>query len=70
MKPTLTADPAALLLVDIVKLKWLLAGHGIYLHVERMQTDADYAGQLLQQAAAHPALRQAAQRLRQGLGIP
>lgn len=64
-------DTATLLLVQIVELKWLLAGHGVHLHVERLQTDAGYARATLDRAAATPsaALRAAAARLRQALGL-
>lgn len=53
-------------LVDVIELKWLLAGEGIYLHVERMLSDDDYAGRVLARAAASPSavLRAAAERLR------
>jgi hypothetical protein len=66
-----TAPGAADHLVEIVQLKWLLAGHGISLHVERLQTDPDYACRLLDRAATtpNPALREAAFRLRVCLGL-
>lgn len=66
-----TATASALLLVEIVELKWLLAGHGIRLHVERLQSDREYAGRVLALAQATPnaALRAAAVRLRCGLGL-
>ncbi len=53
-------------LVDIIQLKWLLAGEGVYLHVERMLSDACYAQRALERAAASalPELRAAAERLR------
>ena len=62
---------STLLLVEIIELKWLLAGHGIRLHVEHLQTDPEYARHLLAQAMAtsNPALRAAAERLRGGLGL-
>jgi hypothetical protein len=52
-------------LVDIIDLKWLLAREGVHLHVEKLQTDAAYARQLLECAAASPnaALRAAAQNI-------
>jgi hypothetical protein len=61
----------SLRLVDIIDLKWLLAGQGIHLHVERLQTDAAYARQLLGNASVSPneALRAAAARLRGDLGL-
>lgn len=60
-----------MLLVEIIELKWLLAGHGIRLHVERLQSDQEYARRVLSQAAETPnaSLRAAAQRLRCGLGL-
>ena len=71
--PTSEAVPlaSALLLVEIIELKWLLAGHGIRLHVEHLQTDREYARRLLGQAMAapNPALRAAAERLRCALGL-
>ena len=59
------ASPTAPL-VEVIELKWLLAGEGIYLHVERMLSDDAYAGRALARAAASasPVLRAAAERLR------
>lgn len=58
-------------LVGIIELKWLLAGHGVHIHVERLQNDREYARRTLDGAAAAPnaALREAAARLRVGLGL-
>ena len=52
-------------LVEIIELKWLLAGEGIYIHVERLQKDPEYAKRALEHAAASasPALRAVALRL-------
>ena len=63
--PTHNAS-AALPLVEIIELKWLLAGEGIYIHVERLQTDPAYACRALDEAAASasPVLRATALRLR------
>ena len=60
---------SALPLVEIIELKWLLAGEGIYIHVERLQRDPDYACRALNEAAASasPALRAMALRLRSRL---
>ncbi len=60
------SDLAVLPLVQIIELKWLLAGEGIHLHVERLQKDAAYARRALDEAAASasPALRAVAMRLR------
>jgi len=59
------AESSALELVDIIEFKWLMAGEGHRIHVERLQTDIDYARQCLSLAAqsAEPALREVAQRL-------
>jgi hypothetical protein len=59
-------------LVDIIDLKWLLACEGVYLHVERLQREPVYAGEMLAQAerSASGALRQAAERVRRHLGAP
>lgn len=56
---------AALELVDVIDLKWLFANEGVFLHVERLQHDTDYARDLLARAAAsaNPELRAAAARL-------
>lgn len=64
-------DAASQSLVEIIELKWLLAGIGYRLHVERLQADPEYARDALDHAAAssNPALRAAAARLRQGLGL-
>ena len=53
-------------LVEIIELKWLLAGEGIHIHVERLQNDPAYACRALDTAAAsaNPALRATALRLR------
>lgn len=64
--------PASTLpLVEIIELKWLLAGEGIHIHVERLQRDPDYARRALDEAAASasPALRAAALRLRNRLTL-
>ena len=59
----------ALALVEIIDLKWLLAGEGLHLHVERLQRDPAYARQVLDTAARSPnaALRDVAARLRKQL---
>jgi hypothetical protein len=58
-------ESRSLSLVDIIDLKWLLAREGVHVHVEKLQTDAAYARQLLECAAASPniALRAAAQKI-------
>ena len=52
-------------LVVIIDFKWLMAGEGVRVHVERLQCDRDYAAVCLGQGAAShiPALRDCAQRL-------
>ena len=69
--PLPSQDPSQSL-VEIIELKWLLAGEGIHLHVERLQNDPDYARRALDAAAdsASPALRAAALRLRDRLALP
>jgi hypothetical protein len=70
--PMNTLRPAAAgCLVEIIELKWLLRGHGIDVHVERLQTDAEYARGTLDLAATtpNPALRSAAERLRRCLEL-
>ncbi len=53
-------------LVEIVELKWLLAGEGVRIHVEHMIDDNAYAARVLNRAleSTTPALRAAAERLR------
>ena len=61
----------ALTLVEIIDLKWLLAGEGLHLHVERLQNDPAYARGILDAAAtsANAALRAVATRVRKLLGV-
>lgn len=61
----------ALSLVEIIDLKWLLAGEGLHLHVERLQKDPAYARQLLAQAeqSRNAALRDVAARVRRRLRL-
>jgi hypothetical protein len=58
-------------LVEIVELKWLLAGEGLHLHVERLQADPEYARRILAaaEASSNQALRAAADRVRRGLSL-
>jgi hypothetical protein len=71
MPPLVSTDTGSVTLVEIIELKWLLAGQGVHLHVERLQGDPEYARQTLDRAAASPsaALRETAARLRQRLGV-
>jgi hypothetical protein len=65
------SESSPLALVDIVDLKWLLAGEGVHLHVERLQRDAAYARGVLDAAAgsSNAAVRAVAERLRKLLGL-
>jgi hypothetical protein len=58
-------------LVEIIELKWLLTGHGVHLHVERLLEDCEYARRTLARADAMPsaALRESSARLRNCLGL-
>jgi len=64
-------DKLPLQLVDIVDFKWLMAGDGVHVHVERLQSDRVYALEVLAAAArsTQQAVRQAAARLRTQLGL-
>ncbi|MGL6109641.1 MAG: hypothetical protein ACRC2B_06015 [Rubrivivax sp.] len=57
---------SALQLVDIVELKWLLAGEGLHVHVEKLQSDPGYAHECLCAAerSGNPTLRQVAAGMR------
>lgn len=65
------AERQAVELVDIIEFKWLMAGAGVRVHVERLQADPEYARQCLAQAAASPeaALRESAERLLRRLSV-
>lgn len=71
MNTVSTIESDSLALVEIIELKWLLAGEGLHLHVERLQTDREYARQAMTFAAAsrNSALRETAQRLSVRLGL-
>lgn len=62
---TLT-EQRALNLVDIVELKWMLAGEGLHVHVEKVQSDPCYARECLCAAerSQNATVRQVASRLR------
>lgn len=64
-------QPAPMALVEVIELKWLLAGEGLHLHVERMLADPAYARGVLDHAASarNPVLRAAVSRLRTRLGL-
>ena len=72
MNAVSTAEHRPLQLVEIIDFKWLMAGDGHRVHVERLQADRTYAGQCLALRAASPtpALRDAAQRLAATLDLP
>jgi hypothetical protein len=65
---TQTQEPA--LLHDIVGLKWLMAGEGVHVHVERLQADPAYQRECLARAAlsTNPTARDTAARLSARLG--
>ena len=62
---TLT-EQRALSLVDIVELKWMLAGEGLHVHVEKLQSDPAYARECLRAAerSENATVRQVASKLR------
>lgn len=64
--PPDTDETELLPLVAVIELKWLAAGIGQHLHVERMQHDAVYARGVLDAAESGSSapLRRAAARLR------
>ena len=66
MNASSTSENQALQLVDIVDLKWMLAGEGLHVHVERLQSDPAYARECLLTAArsSNPTLRGVAAALR------
>lgn len=71
MHPTLTSDPQGHGLIDIIDFKWLMAGDGHRVHVERLQDDPAYASACLALGAASriPALRVSTRRLATLLGL-
>ena len=66
MNASTESENRALRLVDIVELKWMLAGEGVHVHVERLQADPAYARECLLAAerSGNPTVRQVALRLR------
>ena len=64
------SDTDAPELVDIVHLKWMLAGEGLHVHVERLQKDPAYASDCLNAAerSTNATVRKAASSLRARLG--
>ena len=64
-------SPPQLLLLDIIRFKWLMVGAGHRVHVERMQADPDYAQRCLALGAGAQldTLRHCALRLANTLGL-
>ena len=71
MNAVTATEHRALSLVEIIDFKWLMAGDGHHVHVERLQTDPVYAADCLALAAGSRivALRQTATRLAATLGV-
>lgn len=72
MKVSTATEPGPVALVEIIELKWLMAGEGLRLHVERLQADPAYAHETLAlaEASAHTSLRRLAGRMRTKLQLP
>jgi len=66
MNASSPTEEGALRLVDIVELKWMLAGEGLHVHVERLQSDPRYARECLLAAerSDNATVRQVASKLR------
>lgn len=66
MNASSLTEQDALRLVDIVELKWMLAGEGVHVHVEKLQSDPGYARECLLAAerSGNATVRQVAIRLR------
>ena len=66
MNASSLTEESVLRLVEIVELKWLLAGEGLHIHVERLQSDPSYARECLGVAerSDNATVRQVAQKLR------
>lgn len=64
-------EQSALRLVDIVELKWMLAGEGLHVHVEKLQSDPVYARACLHAAerSSNATVRQVASKLRACLDV-
>ncbi len=71
MKAATPAEHDPVALVEIIELKWLMAGEGLRVHVERLQADPAYAQQTLAMAetSPHSAVRRLAGRLRTKLHL-
>jgi hypothetical protein len=66
MNASSLTEEGALRLVDIVELKWMLAGEGLHVHVEKLQSDPGYARECLLAAerSDNATVRQVASKLR------
>ncbi len=66
MKTSSLTEEGTLRLVDIVELKWMLAGEGLHVHVEKLQSDPGYARECLLAAerSGNATVRQVASKLR------
>jgi len=66
MNASSLTEQGALRLVDIVELKWMLAGEGLHVHVEKLQSDPLYARECLLAAerSDNATVRQVASKLR------
>ncbi len=66
MNASSLTEQSALRLVDIVELKWMLAGEGVHVHVEKLQSDPSYARECLLTAerSENPTVRRVASKLR------
>lgn len=71
MPALIVPEVQGLPLVDIIDFKWLMAGAGLDVHVERMQADPDYACDCLARGAASKVrlLHDTALRLARALGV-
>ena len=71
MNAITTPNPPSLQLVDIIDFKWLMSAAGYHVHVERLQSDPEYAERCLLHAEQAPdqALRAAVTRLRAMLPV-
>ncbi|EHR69188.1 hypothetical protein BurJ1DRAFT_0291 [Burkholderiales bacterium JOSHI_001] len=67
-----TAESHAPFLMEIIQFKWLMVGAGHRVHVERMQSDRDYAQHCLQLGADArlDSVRHCAHQLARQLGLP
>lgn len=67
----LLEETASACLLEVIELKWLLAGQGVRVHVERLLRDREYARQTLALAAGSPsaALRKTARHVAGALGL-